>query len=61
MTDVEKIKENAVRSLVYGRAASVIDLLVEQVQVQIPVARMFTRDELVELLRASAERLREEV
>jgi hypothetical protein len=61
VTDVEKIKENAVRSLVYARAAGVIDLLVEQVQVQIPVARMFTRDELVVMLQGAAERMREEV
>jgi hypothetical protein len=59
--DVEKIKQNAVRSLVYARAAGVIDLLAEQVQVQIPRTQVFTRDELVEMLRVTSERMREEV
>ena len=61
MPDVEKIKQTAVRSLVYGRAAGVIDLLAEQVQENIPMTQVFTRDELAELLRGAAERLREEV
>jgi hypothetical protein len=61
VTDVEKIKENAVRSLVYARAADVIDLLAEQVQVQIPDTQLFTRDELVVMLQGVAERWREEV
>lgn len=61
MPDVQKIKENAVRSLVYARAAGMVDLLAEQVQQQVPPTQTFTRDELSELLRASAERLREEI
>lgn len=61
MPDVQKIKENAVRSLVYARAAGVIDLLAEQLQVQVPVTQVFTRDELVALLRGASERWREEV
>ena len=61
MTDLEKIKENAVRSLVYARAAGVIDLLAERMEVKIPVKRVFTRDEVVVMLRAVSEVLREEI
>lgn len=61
MSDVEKIKQTVVRSLVYARAAGVVDLLAEQVQENIPRTQVFTRDELVVLLRGAAERLREEV
>ena len=59
--DVQKIKENAVRSLVYARAAGVIDLLAEQLQVQVPVTQVFTRDELVVMLHGVSERWREEI
>ena len=61
MPDVQKIKENAVRSLVYGRAAGMVDLLAEQVQQNVPATQTFTRDELVELLRGASERWREEI
>ena len=61
MTDLEKIKENAVRSLVYARAAGVIDLLAEQVQEKVPVTQVFTRDQLVAMLRGIAEHCRKEV
>lgn len=61
MTDVEKIKENAVRSLVYARAAGVVDLLADQMLKQVSRTEVFTRDEVAVLLRGAAERMREEV
>lgn len=61
MPDVQSIKENAVRTLVYGRAAAVIDLLATQVLQKVPATQTFTRDEVVELLRGASERMWEEV
>lgn len=61
MPDVQKIKENAVRSLVYARSADMIDLLADQVQQKVPATQTFTRDELIVLLRGVSERWREEV
>jgi hypothetical protein len=59
--DVEKIKQNAVRSLVYARAADMVDRLADQAQEKVPADQTFTRDELVVLLRGASERWREEV
>lgn len=61
MPDVQKIKQNAVRSLVHARAADMVDRLADQAQEKVPADRTFTRDELVALLRDASERWREEV
>lgn len=61
VADLQKIKQNAVRSLVHARAAELIDQLAEGVLQRVPETETFTRDELVELLRGASQRMWEEV
>ena len=51
-------KEHAIRMSMQAGAARHIELLIEQVETKIEPDRLFTRDELIELLRGMAERMK---
>lgn len=60
MVDLQKMKQNAVRVLVAARTADMLERLIEQVMLQVPLTQIFTRDDLIELLQGMADRMREE-
>jgi hypothetical protein len=60
MTDLQKLKQNAVKSLVAARTADMLERLIEQVKEKVPPTQIFTRDDLIELLQGMSDRMREE-
>lgn len=60
MIDFQGMKDRAVKRAMRDGAARYVDLLADQVLKIAPPAKVFTRDDVAELLRGMAERMREE-
>lgn len=59
MNQFQAMKDRAIKRAMREGAAYYIDRLIENVQREIPADRLFTRDDVVELLRGTSEGLRE--
>lgn len=53
------MKSRAIKALMRAGAADYIDLLIEEVEQQVPAGKTFTKDDLIELLRGVSEGMRE--
>lgn len=59
MSDFQSMKSRAIKALMRAGAADYIDLLIDEVEQQIPAGKTFTKDDLIELLRGVSEGMRE--